>query len=76
MTWADRKRQRIEHFWRHKYRFQQRKCSACNGSGKYDDGRGRDCGGCDGTRDERVRSIEAEAEARAHLANARITNGR
>lgn len=46
MTFHERKKIRKEHYEKYVYKWKQRPCSACSGSGYYC---GRACGACDGT---------------------------
>lgn len=52
MTFHERKAQRTEYFFKHVYKKKLIICTACNGSGWYDncdeDGNSIPCGGCDG----------------------------
>lgn len=56
MTWKERKAARIAAFWRHRWRVKQVECSACAGSGCYDDDGSPPCGACEGTGKEPERS--------------------
>lgn len=48
-TWLERKAARKAYYEQHVYKVKQRKCTACNGSGVYDNTGSPKCGGCDGT---------------------------
>lgn len=52
----ERKAERTAYYMRFVYRWKQRKCSACNGSGYYDHNGSPQCGACDGTGKERYKS--------------------
>ena len=45
----ERKQKRIEHFEKNVKGWKQRPCTACNGSGYYDDNGSPKCGACNGT---------------------------
>lgn len=47
--WWEAKLHRTRHFFRHVYGWRKRPCTACNGSGHYDNDGSPDCSGCDGT---------------------------
>jgi hypothetical protein len=47
-TWSERKRQRSIDYWR-RYGIGMHTCTACSGSGHYDNHGSPDCGACDGT---------------------------
>lgn len=49
MTFQERKQARKDYYFKFVYKWKQRDCSACNGSGKYDNCGSPDCGACDGT---------------------------
>jgi DnaJ-class molecular chaperone len=44
-----RKEDRTAYYFKNIYKWKQRKCVACNGSGRYDGNGSPKCGGCDGT---------------------------
>ena len=48
-TFQERKAQRTAHFERFVKGRKQRKCTACNGSGYYDNTGSPRCGSCEGT---------------------------
>ena len=66
-TFADRKRHRTEHFYRFTYGFKRVKCTACGGSGRYDNHGSPRCSGCGGTGYDRDRIPEMEQLAMALL---------
>jgi hypothetical protein len=49
ISWAKRKASRTEYFQRFVYGWRTKECSACSGSGYYDDTGSPKCGACDGT---------------------------
>lgn len=49
------KARRAYAYFTYEYGWKLRKCTACNGSGYYDDDGSPKCGGCDGTKVERFR---------------------
>ena len=51
----ERKRWRKEYYMRFVYRWKERPCTACNGSGYYDNDGSSPCEGCDGTGKERYK---------------------
>jgi DnaJ-class molecular chaperone len=53
-TFAQRKLQRTEYYFRFVYRWKPIKCGACNGSGHYDNCDSPACSCCDGSGKERV----------------------
>lgn len=48
-TFKERKQQRTEHYEKYVKGWKTRSCSACSGSGYYDNDGSPACGGCDGT---------------------------
>lgn len=50
-----RKKIRKDYFYKFVYGWIERKCIACNGSGYYDNNGSPRCGGCEGTKKERIR---------------------
>ncbi len=44
-----RKQERVEYYQKYVHGRKLVQCGACMGSGKYDDGRGRNCSLCNGT---------------------------
>lgn len=63
-TWCARKRQRSIDYWR-RYGIRMNTCTACRGSGRYDNDGSPVCGGCNGTGKVwgRLNSIESALEA-------------
>lgn len=55
----DRKKARAANYFRFEYGFKLRACSACNGSGYYDNHNSPKCSSCDGTGKERYKSDKA-----------------
>jgi len=55
MTWKERKKERIEYYKEHVYKWKLRSCTACNGSGHYDHNGSPPCGSCNGTGKERYK---------------------
>lgn len=55
MTFHERKQKRRTHYLENVYRWKQRPCTACNGSGYYDDNGSPKCGACNGTGKERYK---------------------
>lgn len=53
-NYQERKQGRIEHYKRFVEGWKLIKCSACNGSGRYDNEGSPECWSCDGTGKERV----------------------
>ncbi|QZI93155.1 hypothetical protein SIPHO049v1_p0030 [Vibrio phage PS14A.1] len=47
-TFAERKAERTEHYFRHIFKNKMEVCTACSGSGYYDHNGSPDCGACDG----------------------------
>jgi len=68
MTFAERKADRKAYFEKWVKGWKLVTCTACNGSGHYDNNDSPACGGCDGTGRERVspdqyrRLVDTEAE--------------
>lgn len=58
-----RKAERAEVYFRWRFGWRSRPCSACNGSGRYDDDGSPPCGGCDGTGREQYRGPLASETA-------------
>lgn len=56
-----RKARRTAYYFAHVYRWRQRKCTACNGSGRYDSTNSPACGICNGTGKERYKAAEEAA---------------
>lgn len=61
-SFHERKAQRKAYYDKYVKGWKQRKCTACNGSGYYDNGGGHYCGACDGTGKERYKEQEAVNE--------------
>lgn len=61
LTFAERKEERRAYFLKYIYGWKLRKCSACSGSGWYDNDDNPPCGACDGTGRERYPPMEAAA---------------
>jgi hypothetical protein len=59
MTFRKRKQQRTEHYYRYLFGWRLRPCSACSGSGYYDNDGSPPCGACDGTGKERYQGPKA-----------------
>jgi len=55
LTWKERKAERKEYFDRFIYGWRLRACTACNGSGYYDNNGSPPCGSCGGTGKETYR---------------------
>lgn len=66
-SWPERRRERVEAFWRYRYGWRQRPCGACAGSGRYDHDGSPPCGACDGSGRELYRSEADQATARSML---------
>ena len=49
MGWREDKEARKQYYLKYIYGWKQRPCTACNGSGYYDNDGSPPCGGCDGT---------------------------
>jgi hypothetical protein len=78
-TYQDRKAQRREYFLRFQYGWIEVSCSACTGSGYYDQDGSPFCSGCDGTGKEQVRgpkAAEPQCLALAKAAGVRYFNYR
>lgn len=56
-----RKARRTAHYFTYIYRWRLRKCSACNGSGRYDTTGSPKCGACEGAGKERYKAAEEAA---------------
>ena len=56
MTFHERKKERTEYYQKYVYGWKLKDCSACSGSGYYDDTGSPKCGGCDGTGKERYKN--------------------
>lgn len=56
-TFHERKSARKDYFFRFIAGWKEQPCTACSGSGHYDHDGSPACGGCDGTRKERVRPV-------------------
>ncbi len=56
VAWQIRKQKRREDFWKYKYGWKLKECTACNGSGYYDARNSPSCSSCNGTGKERYRS--------------------
>lgn len=54
-TFHERKAARRDYYLRYIAGWKEQPCTACSGSGHYDHDGASECGGCDGTRVERVR---------------------
>lgn len=61
MSFQERKQQRTEYYRKYIHGWKQRKCVACNGSGRYDNNGSPPCGACDGTGKERYKPNESAA---------------
>ena len=48
-TWAERKKERTDYFFKYIYQKKLVTCIACNGSGYYDNNGSPKCSSCDGT---------------------------
>jgi DnaJ-class molecular chaperone len=57
MTYLERKAQRTEHYLRFSHGWKTRPCTACNGSGHYDNGGSPACASCEGTGKERYNPV-------------------
>jgi len=53
MSFHERKAYRTDRYYRFRYGWRLRTCTACSGSGKYDHNNSPDCQGCGGTGKER-----------------------
>lgn len=58
MNFRERKQARTEHYEKYVKGWKQRACSACNGSGYYDDNGSPKCGACEGTGKETYKDVE------------------
>ncbi|WP_414163882.1 hypothetical protein ACMGGS_18760 [Superficieibacter sp. BNK-5] len=58
MTFHERKAARTAHYMRFTFRWKQRACSACMGTGRYDHNGSPPCGACEGTGKERYKAQE------------------
>ena len=61
-TYAERKRDRKEHFEKFVRGWKLRPCIACNGSGRYDHNGSPKCGACNGTGKERYKPKENDVQ--------------
>ncbi len=55
MNFNERKRIRSERFNKYVFGWKQRNCTACSGSGRYDDNGSPRCSACNGTGKEKYR---------------------
>ena len=55
MNFHERKRERTHEYFTFQFRWNETYCSACSGSGYYDDNGSPPCGACDGTGREKQR---------------------
>jgi len=53
MSFRERKQQRIEYFLNHVFGWRLRKCTACDGTGRFDNTGSPKCTACNGTGKER-----------------------
>lgn len=60
-SFHQRKKERTEYFYRFIFGWKLYDCTACNGSGYYDDDGSPPCGSCEGTGKERKRGPKAKA---------------
>lgn len=56
-SFHERKKQRTEYYEKFVKGWKQRKCCACNGSGRYDHNGSPSCGGCGGTGKELYKEV-------------------
>lgn len=61
--WLLDKANRAHAYFTWQYGWKQRDCTACNGSGRYDNDGSLKCGGCDGTGKEKYRGEKAYTNA-------------
>lgn len=61
MNFRERKQARKDHYLRYVHGWKQRPCTACNGSGRYDNDNSPPCAGCDGTGKERYKPTEKKS---------------
>lgn len=54
-SFHERKQWRTEYYFKYVHGWKQRPCTACNGSGRYDNDGSPPCGACDGTGKEQYR---------------------
>ena len=57
MDFHERKKWRTEQYFKYEYGQKLRPCSACSGSGIYDNTGSPKCGACEGTGKERYKSV-------------------
>lgn len=57
-TFHERKAERKDYYMKYVYGWKLRHCTACNGSGYYDNCGSPRCGACDGTGKERVQPTQ------------------
>ncbi|EKN3715407.1 TPA: hypothetical protein ACPZMC_004083 [Yersinia enterocolitica] len=63
-TFHERKKERTDYYRRFVHGWKLKKCSACNGSGYYDNDGSPYCGACGGTGKERFQPlVEGNADA-------------
>ena len=55
MTYEERKKERTEYYNNYVKGWKERPCTACNGSGYYDNTGSPKCGACDGTGKEKYK---------------------
>lgn len=61
--WLIDKANRANAYFSYQFGWRQRDCTACNGSGIYDNDGSPPCGGCDGTGKERFKGPKYSATA-------------
>lgn len=61
--WMIYKARRAYYYFKFVYGWKSRKCTACNGSGYYDNDGSPTCGGCDGTKTEKFRGPKSTDDA-------------
>jgi len=57
-----RKQQRKDHYDNHVHGWKEQDCTACNGSGYYDNNGSPECGACDGTGKETYKPLTPHKE--------------
>lgn len=55
-SFHERKKIRTEWYFKYVYKWKEKPCSACSGSGYYDDTGSPKCGSCDGTGKQKYQS--------------------
>ena len=60
MTFYERKAERKEYYLKYVYKWKQRPCSSCAGSGRYDSDGSPKCAACNGTGEEKYKPKDGD----------------